>query len=282
MSNIIGTLPANLQNGTNADASQVMADLNFIVNQVNANAQPAGTYLQPGFISPGALVGVQVIAATGAYTATSGATKGLIEMCGGGGAGGGAVGIGSSGQSGGSGGAAGNFLRLWIPSGLQSYSGTTVTIGAGGVGSAGANGGAGGNTTFGSVATAYGGQGGVAGPNYTGPIGGAASSWLLACGAVNTQGPTSSLTRLVAFIGAAGGDAIGGNSAVSLVRGGDGGGAPLGSGGYGARAGLQSASATAGSGYGAAGGGAALFNTASSAIAGQPGSAGVWIIYEFE
>ena len=35
---IIGTLPANLQNGTIADASQVMSDLNYIVNQVNANA----------------------------------------------------------------------------------------------------------------------------------------------------------------------------------------------------------------------------------------------------
>jgi hypothetical protein len=45
---IIGTLPNNLTNGTTADASQVIADLNFIVNQVNANAQPAGSYLLPG------------------------------------------------------------------------------------------------------------------------------------------------------------------------------------------------------------------------------------------
>ncbi|WP_017776695.1 tail fiber domain-containing protein [Paraburkholderia kururiensis] len=42
---IIGTLPNNLANGTTADASQVMADLNFIVNQTNANAQPAGNYM---------------------------------------------------------------------------------------------------------------------------------------------------------------------------------------------------------------------------------------------
>lgn len=35
---IIGTLPVTLQNGTTADATQVMSDLNFIVNQVNANA----------------------------------------------------------------------------------------------------------------------------------------------------------------------------------------------------------------------------------------------------
>jgi hypothetical protein len=51
MSGIIGTLPANLQNGTNADASQVMADLNFIVNQVNANAVPESATSLPNVTS---------------------------------------------------------------------------------------------------------------------------------------------------------------------------------------------------------------------------------------
>ena len=37
---IIGTLPNTLTNGTTADATQVMADFNYIVNQVNANAAP--------------------------------------------------------------------------------------------------------------------------------------------------------------------------------------------------------------------------------------------------
>lgn len=37
---IIGALPNTLTNGTTADATQVMADLNWIVNQVNANAVP--------------------------------------------------------------------------------------------------------------------------------------------------------------------------------------------------------------------------------------------------
>ncbi|HDR9098872.1 TPA: hypothetical protein QDB15_002093 [Burkholderia vietnamiensis] len=44
---IIGNLPNNLQNGTTADASQVMADFNFIVNQVNANANQIGTLTAP-------------------------------------------------------------------------------------------------------------------------------------------------------------------------------------------------------------------------------------------
>lgn len=37
---IIGTLPVTLTNGTVADATQVMSDLNWVVNQVNANAAP--------------------------------------------------------------------------------------------------------------------------------------------------------------------------------------------------------------------------------------------------
>lgn len=38
LASIIGALPQTLTNGTTADATQVMADLNWIVNQVNANA----------------------------------------------------------------------------------------------------------------------------------------------------------------------------------------------------------------------------------------------------
>lgn len=53
MANIIGTLPVALSNGTTADASQVMADLNFIVNQVNANALPIGTSSMPNLASIG-------------------------------------------------------------------------------------------------------------------------------------------------------------------------------------------------------------------------------------
>lgn len=44
---IIGTLPNNIQNGQAADANPVMADFNFIVNQVNANANPTGTLTAP-------------------------------------------------------------------------------------------------------------------------------------------------------------------------------------------------------------------------------------------
>lgn len=40
LSLIVGTLPNTLANGQTADATPLMADLNFIVNQVNANAAP--------------------------------------------------------------------------------------------------------------------------------------------------------------------------------------------------------------------------------------------------
>lgn len=43
MPTIVGTLPNNILNGQAVDATPVMADFNFIVNQVNANAMPLDT-----------------------------------------------------------------------------------------------------------------------------------------------------------------------------------------------------------------------------------------------
>jgi hypothetical protein len=44
---IIGTLPNTISNGQAVDATPVMADFNYIVNQVNANATPLGTLTAP-------------------------------------------------------------------------------------------------------------------------------------------------------------------------------------------------------------------------------------------
>jgi hypothetical protein len=44
---IIGTLPNTISNGQAVDATPVMADFNFIVNQVNANAVQIGTLAAP-------------------------------------------------------------------------------------------------------------------------------------------------------------------------------------------------------------------------------------------
>ncbi|KWN69146.1 tail fiber domain-containing protein [Burkholderia ubonensis] len=62
---IVGSLPVNLTNGTTADASQVMSDLNYIANQVNANAMPLSgsspTFQPPVTINDSSTQGALVI-----------------------------------------------------------------------------------------------------------------------------------------------------------------------------------------------------------------------------
>ena len=153
--NIIGTLPVTLQNGTTADASQVMSDFNFIVNQVNANG------LSTAFIAPGTLLAIQVFNISGTYMPTTNATKALVKAIGGGGAGGGTAVTGAGAAAAGGGGGAGAYGELFQTSGLVTQ---TVTIGAAGApGAAGAAGGNGGSTSFGALMVCQGGQGGDAG-----------------------------------------------------------------------------------------------------------------------
>ena len=63
---IVGTLPFQLQNGTTADATQVMADFNKILNDVNANAAKNGINTDIT-----ALDQSTVVAANGTIAATS-------------------------------------------------------------------------------------------------------------------------------------------------------------------------------------------------------------------
>lgn len=264
---IIGTLPVQLANGTIADASQVMADLNFIANQVNANAQPAGSYLLPGFISPGSLVNIQVFTASATYTPIANATKAIIEMVGAGGAGGGAAATGSSQYSVGSGGCGGAYFKLWIPSGLQTYSGISLTVGAGGAGVSGANGNAGGNTLFGAAgafATAVGGAGGIAGA-----ANGLGIDLILSAVAPT---PVSGSATTLAVLSATNGRV--GDASMCSLNGnviGNGGDSALGMGGH----------LGVGNGFGSAGSGAQVFAN-SGAAAGFAGANGLIIIYEFQ
>ncbi|RQQ54304.1 tail fiber domain-containing protein [Burkholderia stagnalis] len=70
---IIGTLPVSLSNGTTADASQVMSDLNFIVNQVNANAVPTNVTSLASLTSIGGAFSIPGnLTVTGSATVTSG------------------------------------------------------------------------------------------------------------------------------------------------------------------------------------------------------------------
>lgn len=63
MSTIIGSLPYNLTNGTTADATQVMADFNSIVSQVNANGaaiNQTNTFTNPQ-VMPNAVTSTQTV-----------------------------------------------------------------------------------------------------------------------------------------------------------------------------------------------------------------------------
>lgn len=75
---IVGTLPVTLANGTTADASQVMSDLNFIANQVNANATP----LTGGSPTLAALTvsGASSLTATVTITDTGAASTGALVV----------------------------------------------------------------------------------------------------------------------------------------------------------------------------------------------------------
>ena len=66
---IIGTLPVQLANNTLADATQVMSDLNYIVNQVNANA--AGLANNNNFTGTQTISGDAVVTATATQTLTN-------------------------------------------------------------------------------------------------------------------------------------------------------------------------------------------------------------------
>lgn len=91
------------------------------------------------------------------------ATNAKITVVGGGGAGGGSENTSTDDMSGGSGGGAGGTAVVQVAVSTLAAS-ETVTIGAGGTGVSAANGGNGGTTSFGTVAVATGGNGGVVGP----------------------------------------------------------------------------------------------------------------------
>lgn len=254
---IIGTLPNNIQNGQQVDATPVMADFNFIVNQVNANATPLGT------ISSGALLNVRVITSTQVYTPTVGTNSVIVDLQGAGGAGGGAQVTGAGQYSLGLGGGAGGRTISRLTS---AFSGVTVTIGLGGAGSTG-SGGSGGVSTFGAILTANGGQGGqVLGANSTGfqlagGAGGSASGGNL----LNVTGQAA--PSLLTFAPATSGS-LSGSGASSI---------------YGAGGVATSGTSIGfnGSGFGSGASGASNIANAGAGQNGGNGAGGICFIYEF-
>lgn len=260
-------LPDILLNGTLADATQVMANFNYIVAQVNANAQPLGS------ISGGALVNIQVISTSGTYNKSANANSQLILGVGAGGAGGGQGAFTGPGAAAGSGGRSGAAALIWVPSGLSSAS---VTIGAGGTGVSGGNGGNGGSSSFGGYLILPGGIGGIVGPGLSGSLVVPPSLSL-------PSAPSGSATIIWSNQGNASQPGIINNPATAFAAG-MGGDSVMGSGGLGdAFEGAVSITGTAGQGFGAGGGGAGTQTVSSSSIparAGYAGSAAAFIVFE--
>ena len=203
----------------------------------NTNDPNAATPVGWVALSGGRLLGVQTFIASGTYTPTFGTKRIIVELQGSGGGGGGALAASGNFGSGGGGGA-GGYVKHRISSGiLATY---PVVIGIPGAGVAGGTGTAGGTSTFGSILTATGGGGGGAGGatgqnvqaggaggvgtggnilNSNGSPGGNAVNFtnansLSGCGGASVYGGGAYPTG--------GGNAIVGNSAVSLGAGGSG------------------------------------------------------------
>jgi hypothetical protein len=117
-----------------------------------------------GVPASGAQKQIVTFTASGTFTKASypWATNAKITVVGGGGAGGGSEDVGVSGESAGSGGGAGGTAVVQVTTASLAAS-ETVTIGAGGTGVVEANGGNGGTTSFGTIAVATGGTGGIYG-----------------------------------------------------------------------------------------------------------------------
>jgi len=204
----------------------------------------------------------QVFTSSGTYTPTSGMIYCTVECLGGGGGGGG---TGASATAG-AGGAAGGYCKKTF-SAATIGSSQTVTIGSGGSGNSNASGSAGGNTTFGSLLTANGGNGGSVGAavnnQVTGPSGGTATG-----GDINITGGSGGYS--IHTNGVSRGLRAGGNGAGTQYGGGGGG-------AYGVN--LADQVGNNASGYGAGGGGS--FSSSSTNQAGGNGSGGIIIILEY-
>ena len=201
-----------------------------------------------------------VFTSTGANTWTrpEGCRVVEVTVVAGGGAGGGVDGT-TIDRAGGAGGAGGAAIALVDVTAITSE---TATVGAGGApgGGSGADGGNGGASSFGSHATAAGGNGGVEGKSANNGIGTPGAGGSASAGDVQIDG---------------GAGQCGQPGAAATVSGSMGGNSIFGGGGYG-----QDGAAGAGS-HGGGGGGIGRANTSGSGTNGAAGGDGIVIVREF-
>lgn len=226
--------------------------------QTVTHAAPAG--------GGGGVASVNVVTffTNGTYTAPGNLLYAKVEVVGGGGGGGGADGNGA-GVSAGCGGSGGTY-SMSILSAATIGASQTVTIGAGGPGGTGsASGSLGGISSFGSLVTAPGGQGGQ----------GQANTTIFAKQATaRSFGGTGQIT-----ITGSGGEGSFGQSSLALS--GSGGSSHFGSGGTAIPTVSAGADGNQGSGYGSGGSGAANSDNTTFLWTGGAGQAGVVVITEY-
>lgn len=203
--------------------------------------------------TPGRLLSVRTLTASGTYTPTTGTKAIKVTLVGGGGGGGGCNASATSSTFSGGGGGAGATVIAWITSPASSYS---VTIGAGGAGGVGAAAGsAGGSSVFGSLTA--GGGGGASRTSATNTPGGAGGT--ATGGLVNIRGGDGSDGQTGTYF-------VTGNGAPSYM----GGGGRAGAGG-----------GIAGKAPGSGGGGAYDTALSGTSYTGGAGAAGILIVEEY-
>lgn len=223
-------------------------------------------YLGLGDVNSGRLLNVQVFTSSGLYTPTPGTKKAIVEVQGGGGGGAGTNSPSVMSSASGSG-ASGAYAKGVFDNPTTQ----TVTIGSGGTGGVdnpAGNGNAGGQSSFGSLITAVGGNGGQAMTADTGVLSASIA------GAV----PAIQFTGANIFGRGCGMPGLSVRLSAGVSYSGNGGDSQIGAGGLGSRGQSRGGDGT---GPGAGGAGANVNGGVSGSYTGGNGAAGIVIVWEY-
>ena len=241
---------------TGVSGTAIDTDVALTANSDTLIASQKATKAYADAAAGGGLIGIQVITATGTYTATTGTSSVVVHVVGGGGSGGAGNDSGCCSDRGGGGGGAGGYVMERI---TAAFDGVTATVGAGGAAqtTGNTNGNNGGTSSFGTLNSAPGGTGGL----LAGTGGGLGSA-----GGTGTGGDIN-LTGETGRKGNVSGGGKGGNAV----------GPWAGSGGYGGNIDGATTGGAGGS-YGAGGGGGYGSGTKEDSGA---GGAGIIVVFEY-
>lgn len=244
--------------------SSIMAAVlaQFIADQTGVNSVDDGTtaslLANLKKSNPGRLINVQIFTASGTYTPSAGLTKAIVQVVGGGAGTGGAPTTSASQFSGSPGASSGTYVEVLLTA-AQIGASQGVTIGLGGTagGTGSSSGGTGGTSAFGSLITC---PGGLPSTSY-GPT---AATVYMSNGPSANAVPTASTGTVLALSRGNSGNPVSGSTGNGVI-------APLG-------AASPLDSTQYGPGAGAPG---TALGASQSAIAGNVGTAGKVIVWEY-